>query len=169
MAVSSRKDELFDRIDSLLDDAGDAADPIAFFDDLGTTLEMAVLFSEDQPTDALDVLWHFIERLPAIFGVGFEADELTDICTFLAEDTLRVAARERLHLSETIERLLLAYVDERDADGHFAAMPEVLSNPKLPKRVRELAGSLATQFKGRTPEQHGWLAALATNAKRTSA
>lgn len=170
MALPSRKEDLISHLDSLLGVQEVAAQHTSqFFDSLGSALETVVLFSEEHTTEALEVLWHVIDRVPAIFGLGFDADEVTEFCTFLVEDTLRVACRERQHLSETVERLMAAYVDERDAEDHFAAMPELLYNPKLPKRVRELAAAEASRLQGRHPEQQRWLNALAAKAPRTSA
>lgn len=168
--LPSRKDELIGRINELLR-VPSLGPPhgTPFMDSLGVALEMVILFSEAHPTEALEVLWHVIDGLPTAFDTVTDAMEMAEFCTFLVEDTLRVAVRERLHIAETIARILAAYVDERDGGGRFYAIPELLANPKLPKRVRDLAAAAAGRVQGRTADQQGWLKALAASAPKTSA
>jgi hypothetical protein len=136
---TTRKTDLIERIDSLLNGPAVAADgQDRFLDSLGTVLEMTVLFSEDQPTAALEVLWHYLDRIPSVCAKVTDTEGLTDFCTFLAEDTLRVAVRERQHMAETIGRLRAARVTVRNTGDPFYALTDVLANPKLPAWVRAL-------------------------------
>jgi hypothetical protein len=136
---SSHKQDLIERIDALLAVPAVAADEQErFLNDWGVMLERVVLFSEDQPTAALEVLWHYLDRLPAVFAKVTDRDGLADLCTFLAEDTLRVAVREREHLAETIGRLRAVREAHRTSGDPFYAVPGVLANPKLPAWVRTL-------------------------------
>lgn len=132
-----RKQHLIDSLESNLSlPVAGLDDEYRLLDSLGVQLNTAVLFSEDQPQAALDVLWHFLDRLPVAFAKVQDQAAMKALCTFLAEDMVRVAVRGQTRLAETAHRLRRAEATHRHTGNPFQAVGAILANPRLPGWAR---------------------------------
>ena len=107
----------------------------AYVTRLEHVLASVVSLGKTSAREALGSALYFVERIPSIFDSVHCEDELGLFCDELVRETLKLAARERPMLRDTIARLLDAYM--KDGHGQFNNVPERIAATSMNAEDRE--------------------------------
>lgn len=115
----------------------------AFVSKLDCIVGDIAAFGRDEPRRAIQLLLAFVAALPRVFEAVHGEDELSSVCEDLATKAVSLATRVDAPMSDTVEPLLRAFLD--DGYGYFDRVPGTLAGllAKLPISARrELAASV---------------------------
>ena len=92
---------------------------------------------KDQPAQAFDLVWYFIDEIPNIFNSVHDECELEEFCTALLEAALELGRKSGASMEEVGTRLIDAYLSDADDTCRFDDALDLLLKARLSAAVRE--------------------------------
>ncbi len=140
----------------------------SYIDDLNQVLDEIHFLGESEPAAALDLTWHFIKKIPAIFNNIHDECELAMFCSDLARDAWTLAKKAGHPIEDSAARLLDAYASDAHDTCRFDDVPDILAKARLNREQRRILAATAIRAARAHPKAASELRAFADKCAQSA-
>lgn len=133
----------------------------SYMDDLDQVLDEIHSLGKSAPAAALDLTWHFIKMIPAVFNNVHDECELAMFCSNLAQEAWTLAKKAGNPIEDSAARLLDVYAADAHETCRFDDVLDILAKTRLNREQRRILAATALRAAQAHPSAASELRAFA--------